>query len=99
LFLRQFTYASVGEYKNFDNIKTQGMYVKIIFKCLGFTSNSVQSTATSFAHQPQKHFSERNVSYSTPQELRVIWTPGNRIMNHRFIEAYSVYNKRIGNQF
>jgi hypothetical protein len=31
LFLRQFTCASVGELKNFDNIKMHGMYVKIIY--------------------------------------------------------------------
>jgi hypothetical protein len=30
LFLRQFTCASVGELKNFDNIKMHGMYLKIV---------------------------------------------------------------------
>jgi hypothetical protein len=70
----------------------------IVFKCLGFTPNLVQPKATSFAHQPLKHFSEQNVSDSMLQELRLIWTPDSRIMTHRFIEAYSVYNKRTGNQ-
>jgi len=28
LILRQFTCASFGEYKNFDNVKMHGMYVK-----------------------------------------------------------------------